>query len=87
MARKSKKKAVPASIYDDLSITVLRHAHEAIAGTVYPLPDGADADEWRAAIDALEKLGLLHTGGAEPALTVKGHNVCVTLARRGWRWP
>ncbi len=74
------------SVYDEHALAVLRHAHGNIAGTVYPLPEGADEATWRKAIAALEELGLLHTSGAEPALTTNGRNVCAALAAREWRW-
>lgn len=84
MAKAKKTKA--SSIYDEHALAVLRHAHGNIAGTVYPLPEGADEAKWRATISALEELGLLHAGGAEPALTAKGSNVCTALAAIDWRW-
>lgn len=74
------------SVYDDHALSVLRHAYGNIAGTVYPLPEGADEATWREAIATLEGLGLLHTSGAEPALTENGRNICRALSARDWRW-
>lgn len=84
MAKARKPKA--RSVYDEHALAVLRHAHGNIAGTVYPLPADADEVKWRAAIASLVNLGLLHAGGAEPALTDNGRNVCAALAAREWRW-
>ena len=64
-------------------IALLKHAHGKTAGTVMPLPDGGDMAP---AVEALQALGLLSTGGREPVLTPKGRNVCLALAPRGWRW-
>ncbi len=80
------RKPTANAVYGEHALAVLRHAHGNIAGTVYPLPEGADEAAWRTAIAALERLGLLHAGGAEPALTANGRNVCAALAARDWRW-
>ena len=87
-AKKSKSRTTARRlVYDATMMAVLRHAHNGVAGSIYPLPGDADKSKWRNAIKKLIDMGLLSDKGKEPNLTVRGHNVCRAFAARDWRWP